>query len=563
MMHLGSVPIGLFFTVVMVLTKSATADQQIVRGPYLQRVSASEITVCWRSAQIHTGAVFYGAAMGGLTNRVTEGTAGTEHAVILTGLEGNSEYYYQINDGTNVLAGGTNHFFQTAPQTGAAVPGRIWVLGDSGTANSNAKAVYDSYRAYTGGQYTDLMLMLGDNAYYTGTDDEYQRAVFEMYPEILRQTPWFSCLGNHDGYSADSASQTGPYFEIFTLPTAGECGGVASGTEAYYSFDFGNIHFISLDSFDSPRGTDGLMYSWLLQDLAANTSDWLVAFWHHPPHSKGSHDSDDEVELMDMRRNFMPLLENAGVDLVLSGHSHSYERSCLIHNHYGPSLTFDLQYHAVNAGNGNEQEDGTYEKALSGAYAGKGTIYMVAGSSGLVSGTQPDYPHPAMTSNFLELGSTVIDVSGLRMNVVFLNSAGVVRDSFSLIKVEVVPGDMDGDGLPNDWEQYYFQNPTNAVAGSDADADGLDNLSEYIAGTEPKNAASLFSLETSRQPNGTIQVRWPAQVGRIYDLWQTDNLASNNWLMVERNLPPTSPLNKYIDSTSSNSAFYRVDVRLP
>ena len=51
--------------------------------------------------------------------------------------------------------------------------------------------------------------------------------------------------------SADSATQTGTYYDIFTLPKFGEAGGVASGTEAYYSFDFGNIHFIVLDSMET------------------------------------------------------------------------------------------------------------------------------------------------------------------------------------------------------------------------------------------------------------------------------------------------------------------------
>ena len=125
--------------------------------------------------------------------------------------------------------------------------------------------------------------------------------------------------GNHDGYTADSASQTGPYYDIFSLPRPGEAGGLASGTEAYYSFDYANIHFICLESFETNRSTSGPMLTWLRNDLASTTQPWIVAFFHHPPYSKGSHDSDTEIELKEMRQNALPILENAGVDLVLSG----------------------------------------------------------------------------------------------------------------------------------------------------------------------------------------------------------------------------------------------------
>lgn len=136
--------------------------------------------------------------------------------------------------------------------------------------------------------------MLGDNAYSTGTDNQYQAAVFDMYPELLRQSVLWTTLGNHDGYTADSATQTGPYYDNFTLPTAGEAGGLASGTEAYYSFDYANIHFICLESHETNRTPSGAMLAWLQQDVAATTQRWVIAFWHHPPYTKGSHNSDTE-----------------------------------------------------------------------------------------------------------------------------------------------------------------------------------------------------------------------------------------------------------------------------
>ena len=56
----------------------------------------------------------------------------------------------------------------------------------------------------------------------------------------------------------------------------------------------------------------------------------MIAYWHQPPYTKGTHDSDTEIMCIEMRQNIMPILEQYGVDLVLNGHSHGYERSYLI-----------------------------------------------------------------------------------------------------------------------------------------------------------------------------------------------------------------------------------------
>jgi hypothetical protein len=305
------------------------------------------------------------------------------------------------------------------------------VLGDSGTANASAARVRDAYAAFTGTRGTDVWLMLGDNAYNSGTDDEYQGAVFDMYPETLRSVPLWPTFGNHDGRSAHSSTQSGPYYDIFTLPADGSAGGVPSTTEAYYSFDYANIHFICLDSYESSRAPNGAMLAWLAQDLAADRALWTIAFWHHPPYSKGSHDSDQEIELVEMRQNVLPILEARGVDLVLSGHSHSYERSYLIDGHYG----FTWEFNATNlkdAGDGREDGDGAYSKPGIGAQAHAGAVYTVAGSSGQTSGGTLD--HPAMSHSLDVLGSLVIDVEGRRLDARFLDDFGAVRDSFSIVK---------------------------------------------------------------------------------------------------------------------------------
>jgi acid phosphatase type 7 len=131
----------------------------------------------------------------------------------------------------------------TAPAPGTAKPTRVWVLGDPGTGSSAQTAVRDAYYNFTGSRYTDLWLMLGDNAYSSGTDSEFQSKLFNVYAAMLRKSVLFPTRGNHE--SASSGGNV-VYYNVFTMPRAGESGGVASGSEAYYSFDYGNIHFICL-----------------------------------------------------------------------------------------------------------------------------------------------------------------------------------------------------------------------------------------------------------------------------------------------------------------------------
>ena len=409
---------------------------QVVRGPYLQIGTPTEMTVRWRTDLPTDSRVRFGVEPSDLSSNADDAALVTDHVVNVTGLQPAWRYYYSVGSTSAPLAGGdTTYTFRTHPPPGPPDPTRFWVVGDGGTANADARAVRDAYAAYAATRPADLWLMLGDNAYPNGTDQEYQAAVFDTYPVELRRTVLWSTRGNHEVLVTPPGQD---YYDIFSLPTAAQAGGLASGNEAYYSFDYANIHFICLDSEGTDRSTGGPMLTWLTNDLASTSRQWIVAFWHHPPYSKGSHDSDDDADsggrMRDMRVNALPILEAGGVDLVLTGHSHSYERSFLLDGHYGPSWTL-TDAMKIDPRDGRVGGFGPYVKPATVPAPHEGAVYMVAGTSGQASGGALN--HPVMVTSLNVLGSMVVDVDGSRLDGRFLSSTGAVLDSFTILKTNV------------------------------------------------------------------------------------------------------------------------------
>jgi len=410
----------------------AASAAVVTRGPYLQQGTPTRIIVRWRTDVATNSRVSYGTSPGSLSSHRDDPASTTEHEVAVTGLAPNTKYYYSVGTTATVLAGDASYFFRSGPTVGPPHPLRIWATGDFGTGGANAVAVRDAYESFTGNAYTNLWLMLGDNAYSNGTDSEYQTKVFDVYPTRLRQTVVWPTLGNHDAQSTPP-----PYYQIFTLPANGEVGGLPSGTEHYYSFDDANIHFVCLNSMTEDRSPSGAMLTWLDADLASTTQDWIVAFWHHPPYSRGTHTSDTESALEEMRQNALPILEARGVDLVLAGHSHDYERSYLLNGHYGSSATFDKATMALDPGSGRSDDTGAYNKPTLGPAPNEGAVYVVNGNAGQTcSGSGcGSLDHPAMYISFgQEAGSLVLDVNGKQLDAKYLRSDGAVRDYFTIVK---------------------------------------------------------------------------------------------------------------------------------
>ncbi len=521
-------------TIIVSLTACGSDSDLVINGEtatvdrlFLQQVSSTSAIVKWRSGP---DLISVGTNSQNLNQQFSaQDSEGNHKEAKLTGLKADTTYYYSVGSANALTDNQAKSYqFHTSPVKGE-IPShgktRIWLVGDSGTVtdagkhDGEAQQVLDGFTTFNQDQPLDLFVMLGDNAYTVGRDADYQKSVFELYPSILSTTPVWSTLGNHEmggsilmlpepsfkyltgqdcspdddgkcalpyagaslandpsGYDDLDSSTTDnglPYLDIFSFPTQGEVGGVPSGTELYYSFDYANVHIISLDSQISARDTDkrSAMKSWLVSDLDANDQDWTVVIFHHPPYSKGkNHDSDHGTDQLDplalalglqrdnsdrpigyMREEFNALFESKGVDLVYSGHAHSYERSYYISGHTGTSDTFDVATHA-DTFEGIPTITG-YQQTRDSSNLDDKVVYTVNGSSGKADMGALNHPaHRAFDSgqvltlsptiseenvlpNGLALkGSVVVDATATTLTASFIDVNGIALDSFSISK---------------------------------------------------------------------------------------------------------------------------------
>jgi acid phosphatase type 7 len=418
----------------------------ISRGPYLQMGTTNSMQVRYRTNLATTSKINYGTDPNNLNSQVSDNIAKTEHVVDLINLIPNTKYYYNIANSSEIIQSSALHYFYTAPTAGTEKKTKVWVTGDCGTGTSTQANVKNAFLNHVGNNYIDLWLLLGDNAYSSGFDSEYQTLFFEPYQNsrTMKQTPIFPTPGNHDYYSSSQASRSGAYYQNFTLPTNGEIGGPPSYNEGYYSYNYANIHFISLDSYGTEtaslyRLSDTLnspQITWLKADLATNTQKWTIVYWHHPPYTMGSHNSDTESELRYIREKVLPILERNNVDLVLCGHSHNYERTRLIKGHYGLEGTFSAINHNKSSSSG--RYDGSPDSCpyvKTSTLPNKGIVYVVAGSAGQVSGTQGNYPHDATVYSNSETGGSIyLEIEGNRLDSKWIAENGTVTDQFTILK---------------------------------------------------------------------------------------------------------------------------------
>jgi tartrate-resistant acid phosphatase type 5 len=287
--------------------------------------------------------------------------------VRLTGLEPDTEYRYRVvvdghawgdgelhdwsvDDATLVRAGGRyDNRFRTFPAPDAAVPVTFAVLGDFGVGIVDGRL--DGGRQLLVAAALEravdvcgvrLVITTGDNIYLghqdtagTGNeDDEWYSSFYEPYRYVLNRVPFFPTVGNHDAGDSESSDDRDQLVDNLFLdhrfgPKV-ETGSASIGPGLFYRFQVGaNVEFICIDTsiasgmdvehyFDDPGH-----YRWVEDALGAPGARWRIPFSHHPPFCAGP----EHGNTAGMVDRLVPLFENAGVRLVLSGHEHNFQHS--------------------------------------------------------------------------------------------------------------------------------------------------------------------------------------------------------------------------------------------
>jgi hypothetical protein len=287
---------------------SATLMQ---RNPYLQNVTQDSATVVLASTS-KTLEILVRRPDGSEAQRarlVADDSAapsvGKQYAATTTNLRPGTLYCYDVLDGAGADAAVVfRGALCSAPAIDATV--QFSAFGDLGKGSPDQFAVYEALKSV----HSDFLLVTGDLAYDNGTLRQFEYYFFDIYKDLLALVPVFPASGNHDYQTRDGAV----FREVFVLPEVS----MSEGEERWYSFDWGPVHVAVLDT----QVMLETQAEWLREDLDATDLPWKIVSLHKPSYSSGSHGSDDS-----MREIFGPVFRDHGVQLVLAGHDHHYERT--------------------------------------------------------------------------------------------------------------------------------------------------------------------------------------------------------------------------------------------
>jgi len=463
------------------------------RGPIVQSVTTNSAKVLWKTGSNLTGRVEFGLAA--TTERSTSLPADAPLQIAaLTGLLPGTNYVYRVVVSDGVRTGRSMiSTLPTAPTNGVT---RFSVLGDSGNGGLAQYAVAASLRTWN----PDPVLHMGDVIYPAFSNSLADIRCLSVYQRQMASTPYYFTFGNHDLYSNDDA----PYLNSFALPTNS-----ASGTSHYYSFDHGDVHFVSvflptLTPF-SQQATYGLsdgsaQYNWLTNDLATTSRRWKALFFHAPMNTSSAHRYDDlngngTYDRFEISTILDPVCERYGVQLVVNGHDHNYER-------FRPK--------------------GGLTRIVSGG--GGYALYGMVERDPESVWFQSMHHHLRVT------------VEGDWMKTEAVATDGTVIDSTTIPRVPPAPG-------------------------VDSDNDGLTDEQELAAGTDPRDATSMVKLQLTNQPTGPL-LWWKSIPGRRYDL-QVAADSPTNFSRIAPSFPRTAQgTNETFSDTEAATTprFYRLNV---
>ena len=307
----------------------------ILKGPYLQWPTQDSVTIKWETSCPASSKVTYWetrkvhVASRGSLETVTEAertvadpALSDMHEVRLTDLAPDTTYHYRVSS-RNAEAGiaeSAMHPLKTAVHQHE--PFSFIVISEMGGAGDReaTRKLFAQIARYR----PEFLLIVGDAAGGGSRYEDWERSLFGPGRELFFDTPFYLCLGNHERLP-DCEQGLALFSRFVAYPEP----------KRYYSFDYGNAHFVALDS-TSAADYDGLQYlpeqlgkeltpgspqyEFLVRDLSSTRATWRFVFFHYPPYVSGSY----ETEAM---RVLCPVFEQHGVNMVFNSHTIVYERS--------------------------------------------------------------------------------------------------------------------------------------------------------------------------------------------------------------------------------------------
>jgi hypothetical protein len=444
----------------------------LFRYPYIQTDSPRRMTILWGTTRSGHGEVKFrrkGSGSWATAKSIEEKypTSRTQlprdfykHVAHIDDLPADTEFEYQTSLDGVVLAQGIP--FKTLPEIGSESVAFV-AMGDFGTKYSTPLRVRDAVvKGATTNRWQyphDFVVGVGDIAYYNGSYAEFEQNFFGQMSgkndlgdgrqSLLSRRPFVAVLGNHEYTSDNERSVPEGFLESFSKPASADVPPEQQGR--YYSFDSGPAHFVVLDSmrFQGNQTSDRHdMINWLDRDLSATKQKWRIVFLHHATYAHGPHGTwGDTATNRRLRADLVPVLQKHGVQLVLNGHDHLYERTV--------PLTVDASSHIIRergcrivdspngiifltVGNGGDDLHGrgadnapcgtdSFNQAMREYGEGYDFAATRNGHAVIIDERNRNPEVPAIRHGF-----TYVKVSGSRISIKALNLEGRLLDEFDI-----------------------------------------------------------------------------------------------------------------------------------
>ncbi len=301
--------IMLFILLTLPLAFCSSAQAELKKGPYLQKLTKTSVTVVWETTNDAAGAVEWGADES-LGNRVEAG-ASSMHEVSIEGLQPDTAYYYKVSSGGEETQ---TYEFWTAPE--GNVPVRFVAYGDSRSGENDHRRVISRIME----EDPDIYSNSGDIV-PTGEDEVGWQTHFNVERDIMATRLMLPAIGNHDVNGLNFEQ----YKKYFVLPTYAD-GENSDYEENYYYADWGPVRVITLDTTLAPLNLGSPQYNWLIQTLEdAKNNDYTLHVFintHIGPYTAKAGRSGSQY-----LRALSPTLVEYDVRAVISGHDHHYYRA--------------------------------------------------------------------------------------------------------------------------------------------------------------------------------------------------------------------------------------------